>query len=41
MAAARNAEFFGEMIDFIRMARQKTRDAVIDNELIYCYAKTV
>lgn len=40
MEAARTAEFFDEMIQYIRMARQKTRDAVIDNELIYCFAKT-
>jgi len=40
IAAARNAEYFDELIDFIKMARSKVKDSAIDNELIYCYAKT-
>lgn len=40
IAAAKTSEFFGELISFIQMARGKLKDAQLDGELIYCFAKT-
>jgi clathrin heavy chain len=40
IAAAKSATFFTELIDYIKMARGKLKEAAIDGELVYCYAKT-
>lgn len=40
LVAAKSASFFDELIDYIHMVRSKVRDSMIDNELIYCLAKT-
>jgi clathrin heavy chain len=33
-------QLYTDLITFLKMARKKSKDAFIDNELIYCYAKT-
>jgi clathrin heavy chain len=38
--ASRHANTFEELISFLKMARTKVKDAQIDNELIYAFAKT-
>jgi len=38
--AAKGANLHAELITYIQMARNKLKDVVLDNELIYCYAKT-
>lgn len=38
--AAKHAEFFTDLIDYIKMARSKVKDPALDNEVIYCYART-
>jgi clathrin heavy chain len=40
IAAARAEGFFTELTLFIQMARTKLKDSSLDNELIYCFAKT-
>jgi len=40
LTAAKSAQFFSELIAYIKMARSKVKDPLIDNELIYCFAKT-
>lgn len=40
IVAAKGAGFFQELIDFLLMARETIREVVVDNELIYSYAKT-
>lgn len=38
--AAKRSNLFTELISYILMAREKVKETVIDNELIYAYAKT-
>jgi clathrin heavy chain len=38
--ASKNNESYSELITFLTMARQKTRDSSLDNELVYAFAKT-
>jgi len=33
-------QLYIDLITFLKMARKKSKDAIIDNELVYCYAKT-
>jgi clathrin heavy chain len=37
--ASKNGDHYEALIQFIGMARTKTRDAALDNELLYAYAK--
>jgi len=34
-----NEDLYGELITFLKMARDKVRDKSVDSELIYCYGK--
>jgi len=38
--ATKKQGFFNELISYINMARTKCRDYILDNELVYSYAKT-
>jgi len=38
--AAKNDEIYDDLIQFLKMARSKLKEPSIDNELIYCYAKS-
>jgi clathrin heavy chain len=40
IAAAREQELFNELINYLLMAREKVRESIVDNELLYAYAKT-
>jgi len=40
IVAATNSEVFAELIVYLKMAREKVREAALDNELIVCFAKT-
>eukprot|EP00475_Leptophrys_vorax_P023365 TRINITY_DN31984_c0_g1_i1.p1 TRINITY_DN31984_c0_g1~~TRINITY_DN31984_c0_g1_i1.p1 ORF type:complete len:1710 (+),score=512.71 TRINITY_DN31984_c0_g1_i1:70-5199(+) len=39
IASANRDEIWGDLIPFLKMARSKIKDAFIDNELLYSYAK--
>jgi clathrin heavy chain len=40
ITAAKHLEFFDELVSYLRMARGRVKEPVVDNEIIYCFAKT-
>jgi len=37
--AAKHEEFYEDLIQFLRAARKKIKEPLVDNELVYCFAK--
>ncbi len=37
---AKGAEVYGDLVKFLLMVRKKQKDAKVDTELVYAYAKT-